>query len=92
MRHHLAAAFSVSDTSPMASERLVVISSQTPMMLACFKTRHGNARLTGCDQLQPQTLPLAGDPAPSFHIDPARKHPLLNGLVDRSLSLQLISQ
>ena len=42
--------------------------------------------------LQSQTLPPAGDAALGFHLAPARIYRLLNGLVDRSLSLQLISQ
>ena len=37
---------------------------------------------------QSQTLPPAGGAAPGLHIDPARKHRLLNGLVDISLTLQ----
>ena len=38
--------------------------------------------------LQPQTLMPAGGTALGLHIDPARKHRLLNGLVDISLTLQ----
>ena len=37
---------------------------------------------------QSQTLPPAGGAAPGFHIDPARKQRLLNGLDDISLTLQ----
>ena len=87
MRHHLVAAFPVSDTSPMASERPTVISSQTPIMLACFETGHGNADFHAAINLQSQTLPPAGGAAPGSHIDPARKHRLLNRLDDISLTL-----
>ena len=38
--------------------------------------------------LQSQTLTPTSGPAPGLHIDPARKHRLLNGLDDRSLTLQ----
>ena len=42
--------------------------------------------------LQPQTLTPAGSAAVGLHIDPARKHRRLNGLVDRSFSLQIASE
>ena len=42
--------------------------------------------------LKSQTLTPAGSAAPGLHIDPARKHRRLNGLVDRLFSLQIASE
>ena len=53
-----------------------------------FEQATGTPGFQAAIDLQSQTLTPAGGAAISFHIDPARKHRLLNGLDDIALTLQ----